>query len=323
MTSSPEPRLTGEEPGGAHTMPGAAGAAAMRVPDFFIAGHQKCGTTALYLMLNAHPDIYMSDVKEPRFFVPELLPAGRKLSTLDGYLSLFTGARPDQLIGDASPQYIRSPTAARAIAEMQPAARIVLILREPASFLRSFHLQMLHRDIEPQRDFRKAMALEADRRMGRRIPRNCLNVEPLLYSNHVRYVEQLRRFYDAFGAEQVLVLIYDDFRKDNDATVRRVLRFLEVDETIPVVPAETKPLKTVRVQSLMRLADRARAARFDPEGAGVIGRTVHRLTPAPLRSEAFRSKWRSIVYKVPPAPDEAFMRELRRRFKGEVAALSR
>ena len=59
------------------------------------------------------------------------------------------GARPDQLIGEASPSYLRSHTAAARIAEVQPDARIIAILREPASFLRSVHLQFVqsaHRD---------------------------------------------------------------------------------------------------------------------------------------------------------------------------------
>ncbi|MGO9489054.1 MAG: sulfotransferase family protein [Solirubrobacteraceae bacterium] len=293
----------------------------MRVPDFFIVGHQKCGTTALYLMLKEHPQIFMSEVKEPRFFVSELLPPGRRLSTLDGYLSLFADAKPQQLVGDASPQYIRWPTAAAAIAEMQPAARIVAILREPVSFLRSFHLQMVSRGIESQRDFRKALALEAKRRQGRRLPRHTVNAEPLLYSGHVRYVEQLERYRALFGEEQMLVLIYDDFRADNEGTVRRLLRFLDVDETVPVVATETKPLKAVRLAPLARLADRARIARHDPAAAGALGRAVNALTPARLHSPAFRARWRRVVFKTPEPPEEGFVRELRHRFKPEVLAL--
>jgi hypothetical protein len=293
-----------------------------RVPDFFVIGHQKCGTTALYLMLKSHPQIYMSDVKEPRFFVPELLSPGRNLSKLDCYMSLFAGASREQHVGDASPQYIRSHTAARAIAELQPAARIIAILREPASFLRSFHLQMVQSKIETQRDFRKALALEDLRRQGRRIPRGCRSVEPLLYSNHIRYVEQLSRYRTAFSRDQVLVLIYDDFRRDNEATVRRVLSFLEVDDTPPVVRAETKPLKAIRLQPLRRLADSARTARLYPDAARPLGRAVNALTPRQLRSESFRAKWRKVVYKPPVPPDEELMRELRRRFKPEVVALS-
>ncbi len=296
--------------------------AQMRVPDFFIAGHQKCGTTALYLMLEQHPQIFMSAVKEPRYFVPELLRADRELSTLGGYLSLYAEAAPGQLCGDASPQYIRSPTAAAAIAELQPQARVVVILREPASFLRSFHLQMVHRDIEPQRDLRKALELEPERREGRRIPRGNISPEPLMYSEHVRYVEQLDRFRAVFGEERMLVVIYDDLRADNEGTVRRVLSFLGVDETVRVAPQETKPLKAVRAQSLMRVADRARQARYDPAGAGALGRAVNRLTPAPLRSAGFRARWRSLVFKPPPAPDQALAAELRARYAPEVRALS-
>src|SRR5437588_778856 len=88
-----------------------------------------------------------------------------------------------------------------------------------------------------------APALEPDRREGRRIPRRCHQPQDLLYSEHVRYVEQLRRYHDVFAREQVLVLIYEDFRRDNEATVRTVLRFLGLDDTLPVELVETKPLK--------------------------------------------------------------------------------
>jgi hypothetical protein len=299
-----------------------AGQAHIRVPDFFIVGHQKCGTTALYEMLKRHPQIFMPEVKEPRFFVAELLRPDRPLSTLEGYLSLFADAAPDQLAGEASPQYIRSQTAPGAIAELQPDARIVAILREPASFLRSFHLQMVQSNIEPQRDFRKALSLVEPRRAGKRIPRGCRNREPLLYLDHVRYVEQLRRFHAVFPRERVQVLIYDDFRRDNAATVREVLRFLQVDEHAPIESIETKPLRAVRSQALRRLADSARTARTYPRGSTTVGRALNALTPAALRSERFRARWRDVVYKAPAAPDRELMRELRRRLRPEVVALS-
>src|SRR5438067_10190697 len=118
-----------------------------RVPDFFIVGHHKSGTTALYEMLRSHPQIYMPTLKEPRYFASDLraqfepVKTGRIPATLEDYLALFDDAKPDQVMGEASPSYLRSRAAARAIAEVQPAARIIAILREPASFLRSLHLQ--------------------------------------------------------------------------------------------------------------------------------------------------------------------------------------
>ncbi|HST32554.1 MAG TPA: sulfotransferase [Solirubrobacteraceae bacterium] len=302
--------------------PDPSGAAPRRVPDFFIVGHQKCGTTALYEMLKRHPQIFMPEVKEPRYFVPELLRPDRVLSTLDGYLALFADAPPGQLAGEASPQYIRSPTAAQAIAQMQPQARIVAVLREPASFLRSFHLQMVHSDIEPERDLRKALALVEERRQGRRLPRGCISAEPLMYFDHVRYVEQLERFHTAFSRERVLVLVYEDLRRDNRAAVRQILEFLDVDPGVAVEPVRTNPNRAVRSQALRRLADSARTARMHPEHATALGKLVNALTPSALHSEGFRARWRDVVYKTPPPPDPGLVRELRIRFRPEVEALS-
>ena len=140
---------------------------------------------------------------------------GARKHTLEEYLSLFTAARPDQLVGEGSPQYLRSAVAASGIAQAQPAARIIAILREPVSFLRSFHLQMLSSNVEEETDFGKALALERERREGRRVPRHCRDPAVLMYSEHVRYVEQLRRYEALFSRENMLVLIYDDYRTDN------------------------------------------------------------------------------------------------------------
>jgi hypothetical protein len=301
-----------------------------RVPDFFIVGHEKCGTSALDMMLKRHPQIFLPHIKEQKYFAPELRGgSGRgpaqdvnRPRTWEGYLRVFAAADPDQIVGEASPQYLRSATAARRIAEVQPAARIIAILREPASFLRSFHLQATQNGIESQRDFRKAMALESARRQGRRVPRRCKVPQTLFYSEHVRYVEQLRRYHEMFPGDQVLVLIYDDFRHDNAGTVRTVLRFLDVDETFPIEPVETQPRLAVRSFALKNLADSARVARHRPAAASPLGRAVHALTPNGLRGEAFRSRWRRVVYAAPEPPDEGFMLELRRRFAPEVEALS-
>src|SRR5207302_10707566 len=108
------------------------------------------------------------------------------------------------------------------------------ILREPASFLASLHLQLLQTHVASVRSLRRAMALEDARRQGRRIPRRSFRPQLLQYSDHVRYVEQLRRYHELFGHEQVLVLVYEEFRRDNEGTVRDVLRFLGVDAEQPV-----------------------------------------------------------------------------------------
>ena len=146
---------------------------------------------------------------------------------------MFTAATQEQRIGEATPSYLASRDAPVNIAKLQPDARIIAILREPSAFVRSLHMQRLQMHVETEADLRKALALEELRRQGKQIPRDAIRPEDLLYSDQVRYVEQLRRYHAVFAPEQVLVLIYEDFRRDNEATVRQVLRFLQVDDGRP------------------------------------------------------------------------------------------
>src|ERR1035437_7609249 len=71
----------------------AGGDRAGRMPDFMIVGHPKCGTTALHHMLRRHPQIFMPDLKETWFFVPELQSRlrrpGRRPDTLEEYMQQF------------------------------------------------------------------------------------------------------------------------------------------------------------------------------------------------------------------------------------------
>jgi hypothetical protein len=288
-----------------------------RVPDFFIVGHHKSGTTALYEMLRRHRQIFMPDLKEPRYFGRDLRPLfkaaanSRLPETYDDYLALFAGAGPEQRAGEASPSYLRSTTAAREIAAVAPAARCIAILREPASFVRSLHLQLVQEHVETEKDLRTAVANEEILREGRRV---------LRYSDHIHYVEQLRRFHAVFPPEQVLVLIYDDFRSDNEATVRRVLRFLDVDDAAPIDVMEANP--TVAVRSL-RLdgALRGLYGERGPVSRAVKG-AVKTLTPQSLRRGAIRTMRRRVAYGNPEPPDERLVAELRGRYGGEVKALA-
>jgi hypothetical protein len=300
-------------------------AAGEHIPDFFIVGHPKSGTTALHEMLRGHPQIFLPASKEPWFFATELhertppRPGGTP-RTLDEYVKWFQAARPGQRIGEASPFYLWSRTAAARIADLQPGACIIAILREPASFLHSLHLQFVESYVEVEPDFRKALSLEEDRRRGRHMPRYTYWPQALLYSDHVRYTEQLRRYHDAFSPQQVLVLIYEDFRADNEATVRRVLRFLEVDDSQPIARREANPTVRVRSGTLHRALHALSVGRGPVSVA--FKEAMKAVTPRQLRRDLLRSAKRNLLFGEPRPPDEGFMLELRSRFKPEVEALS-
>jgi hypothetical protein len=296
-----------------------------RVPDFFIVGNPRSGTTALYRMLRQHPQLFLPDFKEPRFFAPDAQvrahdPSRRGVRprTLDAYTALFAGAQPGQLAGDGSPQYLRSPHAPALIAAQRPDARIVAILREPTAYLRSFHTQSVQSMVETERDFAKALALEDARRAGRELPPGVENAAWLMYSEHARYLEHLRCYESHFAAEQMLVLIYDDYRAEGDATVRRVLRFLGVEQEIPIESVVTarEARQGVRSPTLHRFTRAMRIARNNPERANAAMSTIGRLAP-----KSAIELWRRLVYTRAPQPDAAFLRDLRRRLKPEVEAL--
>ncbi|MHB8242971.1 MAG: sulfotransferase family protein [Solirubrobacteraceae bacterium] len=296
-----------------------------RIPDFFIVGHAKSGTTALYAMLKSHPQIFMPPGKEPWYFATELhertppRPEGTP-TTIEQYGKLFGGAAPEQRVGEASALYLWSRTAAGRIAEACPDARIIAILREPASFLRSLHLQFVESYVETESDFGRALALESERREGREVPRHSYWPKALLYSDHVRYVEQLRRYHDLFAPENVLTLIYDDFRADNEGTVRKVLRFLDVDDTAAIAVTEANPTIQVRSHRLHHLVHALTV------GHGPVSRTAKAvlkpLVPRRIRREGLWAAQRRFLYAPPPPPEEELMAQLRVRFKGEVLALS-
>jgi hypothetical protein len=295
-----------------------------RVPDFFIVGHPKSGTTALYNMLREHPQIFMPNLKEPLFFSSDMRlrfatpRSGKVPQTLDAYLALFADADQKQLWGEASSSYLWSRTAATAIAELQPRARIIAVLREPASFLRSLHLQFMQIHVESQGNFRKALALEPSRREGKSIPRRSHRPQLLLYSEHVRYVEQLRRYEEAFPPEQLLVLIYDDFRADNEATVRKILRFLELDDSAPVRVKDANPTVVVRSPRLHELSQAVSLGRSPL--ARAANAMVKALGPRNVRrAVAIRER---LLMGSPRSADDALMLELRQRYKPEVQDLS-
>jgi hypothetical protein len=287
-------------------------------------------------MLRRHPQIFMPEYKwgagkEPWYFSRDnpqpqrdgkrsIEFTGRREMSLEEYAALFANARDDELIGEASSGYLWSKTAPARIAQARPDARIIAILREPAAFLRSLHLQLLQNHMEFVSDFRRALELEQPRREGREIPTQNYWPSALLYSEQVRYVEQLRRYEAQFPPEQMLVLIYDDFKSDNRATIRRVLKFLDVDDTVELAPADVNPTIAIRSRRLDHLRlemVKGRTPLFRALRTVGLAATSKRVRKAIYYPLVRRAVWG----KAPP-PDEELMAELRVRFKPEVLAIS-
>lgn len=200
------------------------------LPNFFIVGAVKCGTTSLYAYLSQHPEVFMSPVKEPHFFAPfeyksqfdnfvaPILDPGN-------YQRLFAGAHAGvhKAIGEASPSYLcNADTPARIKARIRN-PRIVISLRNPVQRAFSHYLMEYHRGRETL-PFREAIvADEARAEKGWGVSFQYVDLG--LYSN------QVKRYIDTFGRERVLVILFEDMTTDPQAVMSRVATFLGVDAT--------------------------------------------------------------------------------------------
>lgn len=202
------------------------------LPNFFLAGAPKAGTTSLYHYLRQHPAVYMSPVKEPHYFALEIRPenfaaptpsVSRLIVDWPAYLALFRDAGSASAIGEASVCYLWSPTAARAIAERIPNARILVILRDPADRAWSQYVQgvaggHIHGTLREHID-----ASLQDTGCAFRA------TYPFLQLGH--YAAQLRRWFALFPRDRIRILFYDDYLRDPAATLRHIFEFLDIDAT--------------------------------------------------------------------------------------------
>jgi hypothetical protein len=296
-------------------------------PSVFIAGNSKSGTSALYQFLKVHPDVFMSSPKEPNYFARDFLrdpdPAGSfHPHSLDWYLGLFEHARPDQICGEASAVYLYSSVAAREIHAFNPDARLVFILREPVSFLHSYHLQQLKNPVtegEDEKDFEKALALEPFRRQGQRLPKGCLVPELNYYSERIRYAAHLQRYLEVFDRSQLLILLYDDFRRDNAGTYRQVLAFLGLN------PNFTPDFRTVNEGSKLRsksMQQLMRRLTFGQGWAAPVKALAKRLLPAPMRKKLVQQAYDTLVFEPKDEVDPILAARLKAQFRPEVEHIS-
>jgi hypothetical protein len=288
----------------------------MKMPDFFIVGAPKCGTTALASYLHAHPEIFMSRVKEPNYFcfdAPELRSA---FDRPDRYGRLFARAAPDQICGEASTAYLFSNAAVPAILESNPAAKIIVMVRDPFDMVVSHHNQKLYALEEDQRDFAMAWRLSPERAEGRMVGPKCRSPRYLDYQSIGRLGEQVSRLKVLVPRDQLHTIVFDDLRANPGEVFHGTLRFLGVapdgQSEFPVVNAR----KTHAWPALARLLRHPPAPlhrvklglkRAFPGQTKVIGGAIYRFNERPQARHALGS---------------ALRREMSAAFKDDVALLS-
>lgn len=222
------------------------------IPNLFIVGAPKSGTTALYNYLRQHPDIYFPKQKELYFFCTDFSFKLRQMSHKE-YLSCFYQSEGFQWRGEATPFYLLSQDAPHRIYAMSPEARVIITLRNPVDMMYSLHSQLLYTGAETISSFEEALAIEPRRRLGQDVPSTAAFSERLLYRSIADYPRQLQRYMEVFDTNQILILVYEELFQDIHRHYDDILSFLGLTSTGKTSFSVVNPNKTARFPLLSRV----------------------------------------------------------------------
>jgi len=193
-------------------------------PNFFIVGAPRAGTTTLYEFLNQTKRVYMSPKKELHYFSQSLNPSHLTRPTRDKtkYLKLFNKVTDETAIGEASTSYLYDPKASELIHKTVPNAKIIISLRDPVERAYSNYLQR----VGSGKTYSFSEAIQ-----------QALNSKDNFYNGVIVqggwYYNEVKRYLELFGKENVKILIFEEFIQNPKKTAKEVLEFLGVNEEPP------------------------------------------------------------------------------------------
>ncbi|MGH7541220.1 MAG: sulfotransferase domain-containing protein [Gemmatimonadota bacterium] len=179
------------------------------LPNLLVVGAMKSGTTSLHHYLSLHPEIFMSEDKEPTFFTVEK----NWHRGVSWYSSLFPSDEPVR--GESSPDYTKFPAidgVPERIHSVVPDTRIVYLVREPVERVVSHYIDAF-----------------SFGRVHKPIDRELANFEDHHFVNCSRYHMQLEQYLEHFERDRILVITSEALRAARQATMRAVFEFLGVD----------------------------------------------------------------------------------------------
>ncbi len=279
----------------------------MTLPNFFIFGATKSGTSSLYFYLKQHPDIFMPGVKEPHFFGfrpdeevwevrnGETRKNGYAVTNSDAYQKLFEAGTGIKARGEASVMYIYLEGSEKRIHAQVPDAKLVAVLRNPVERAYSAYLHLIREEDELCATFMDALDAEPKRVAE--------GWAPLYhYQNMGFYGEQLSRFYKQFAPEQIKVFLYEDLETEPERVVQDIYKFVGVD---PSFKPDTKTRHNISGVPRSRLVHQAHRFLKKSSSLKDFGKA---LLPTPLRNRAKRqllSRLETQNLRKPPLSPEA------------------
>ena len=260
----------------------------MPTPNFLVVGTARAGTTAIVEGLRTHPDVFITQPKEPHYFalhdtVPDFRGPGDDtwinsvaITDRDRYLALYDEAGPALARGDGSVSTLYySSHAAEEIARINPEMKLIVVLREPVARAFSNYTYLRLRGVETETDFRGGLDRESER-----IAANWHHMWH--YAGLSHYADDLQRLIDTVGRDRVGVWFHDQLDEDYPTVLEEVATFLE----LPSFP-EQATMPRVNASGTARVELAQRAIRWATSHQGVRS-TLKAVIPFRMR-ERIRS----------------------------------
>jgi hypothetical protein len=193
--------------------------------DFVVVGAEKAGTTAMFSYLKRVPGVYIPLPKELNFFDREAWGDGTDFSPLHRW---FVFAPKGAILGEATPTYLMNPFCFPRIRDYNPDMRIIAILRSPIR--RAFSAWNFRRvRFRDKRDFMTAVRVEIESNGDLAVARE----NKYRYMSAGLYAAQIRALRETFSEEQVLLVKFEDFNRDQETWVRQAARHIGVTADFP------------------------------------------------------------------------------------------
>lgn len=193
----------------------------------FIVGAPKCGTTSLANWLSEHPDIYMSETKEPHYYSHDL--RNRTIDTKSEYEKLFVSAPENvKFLTEASTWYLYSDVAVENIIEDHPDARLIVMSRDPVQMAISLFYHNRFKSYEDQVSMKQAWALQQKRAQGEGIPLACIEPAFLQYGKACALGSLIQRLLERVDGQRVLHVRLESLKNNAPGEYQRILNFLEL-----------------------------------------------------------------------------------------------
>lgn len=282
-----------------------------KLPNFFIIGAAKAGTTTLYELLRQHPQVYVPARKEPVFFSEED-NFSKGVAWYEE--TFFERAERYPVRGEASPQYLYwSEKVAPRLKVLygERTVRFIVCFRDPVGRAYSWFWNMAKEGIEDL-PFAAAIAHEEQRLEEAGQAADERGAMAYGYFAGGRYASLMRPLLDLFPREDFLLLFQEDFETDPEGVARAVFGFLGVEQPASARLTRSNPAGVLRSRFVHDLLlERS-----------IIKEAIKPLLPRSVRWRLLTSLMNlNLKSTAHPPIDEDLELKLRRRYRDEVLGL--